>query len=81
MRVADAVTSAPGSFVWIMFSVLLVVYVLIGLIFVTVLLGLAARWRHEDERELVRAPEEGAPYGPRPELASDGSASLMGPSP
>jgi cytochrome bd ubiquinol oxidase subunit I len=81
MRVADAVTSAPGSFVWIMLSVLLVVYVLIALIFVTVLLRLAARWRDEDERELVRAPEEGAPYGPRPELASDGSASLMGSSP
>jgi cytochrome d ubiquinol oxidase subunit I len=81
MRVADAVTSAPGSFVWIMLSVLLVVYVLIAFIFVMVLLGLAARWRDEDERELVRAPEEGAPYGPRPELASDGSASLMGSSP
>src|SRR5207248_1687880 len=49
MRVADAVTSAPGSFVWIMLSALLVVYVLIALIFVTVLLRLAARWRHEDE--------------------------------
>ena len=81
MRVADAVTSAPASFVWIMLSALLVVYVLIALIFVNVLLGLAARWRHEDERELVRAPEEGAPYGPRPELASDGSVSPMGPLP
>src|SRR2546428_12552785 len=37
MRVADAVTSAPASFVWVMLSVLLVVYVLIALIFVKVL--------------------------------------------
>jgi hypothetical protein len=73
MRVDDAVTTAPGSFVWAMLAVLLVVYAVIAIIFVTVLLGLATRWRHEDERQLVRAPEAGAPYGPRPELAADGS--------
>ena len=73
MRVDDAVTTAPGSFVWAMLAVLLVVYAVIAIIFVTVLLGLVTRWRHEDERQLVRAPEAGAPYGPRPELAADGS--------
>jgi cytochrome bd ubiquinol oxidase subunit I len=75
MRVADAVTSASGSFVWTMLSVLLVVYVAIAFGFATVLRGLVARWRQEDERELVRAPEEGAPYGPRAELQSDGPVS------
>ena len=78
MRVADAVTSASGSFVWTMLSVLLVVYVAIAFGFVTVLRGLVARWRQEDERELVRAPEEGAAYGPRSELQSDGPVSPMG---
>jgi hypothetical protein len=53
-----------------------VVYVAIAFAFATVLLGLAARWRQEDERELVRAPEEGAPYGPR-ELPTDGPVSPM----
>src|SRR6266550_541418 len=56
MRVDDAVTTAPGSFVWAMLAVLLVVYAVIAIIFVTVLLGLVTRWRHEDERQLVRAP-------------------------
>src|SRR5256884_8912406 len=73
MRVDDAVTTAPGSFVWAMLGLLLVVYAGIAIIFVTVLLGLVTRWRHEDERQLVRAPEAGAPYGPRPELAAAGS--------
>src|SRR2546428_11897252 len=39
MRGADAGTAAPRSFVWIMLSVLLAVYVLIALLFVPVLLG------------------------------------------
>ena len=81
MRVADAVTPAPGSFVWTMLSVLIVVYTAITLIFVMALLRLAVRWRHEDERELVQAPETGAPYGPRLDLATDDPASPMRPSP
>ena len=81
MRVTDAVTSAPASFVWSMLSVLLVVYVAIAVIFVTVLLRLAAQWRRDDERELERAPEEGAPYGPRLELATDAPPSPMRRSP
>jgi cytochrome d ubiquinol oxidase subunit I len=81
MRVADAVTPAPASFVWTMLAVLFVVYVAIAVVFVTVIRGLAARWRQEDERELIRAPEEGAPYGPRLGLGTDYRASPMRPLP
>ncbi len=65
MRVSDAVTSAPASFVWTMLATLVVIYTLIAYFFATLLLGLARRWRREDARE-VAAPEEGEPYGPRP---------------
>lgn len=67
MRVADAVTSAPGSFVWIMLSTLIVIYAVIAIVFVTLLRRLAARWRREDAAEAVTAPEVGIPYGPRSE--------------
>lgn len=60
MRVSDAVTSAPAAFVWSMLAGLVVLYAVIAVIFVTLLLRLAARWKREDA-----APEEGAPYGPR----------------
>jgi len=65
MRVSDAVTSAPASFVWTMLATLVVVYALIAYFFVTLMLRLAARWRREDSMAGT-APEEGAPYGPRP---------------
>ena len=66
MRVSDAVTDAPAAFVWTMLATLVVVYALIAYFFVTLLVRLGARWRDED------APEEGAPYGPRPQrLAPD----------
>jgi cytochrome d ubiquinol oxidase subunit I len=60
MRVSDAVTDAPAAYVWTMLATLVVVYALIAYFFVRLLVGLGARWRDED------APEEGAPYGPRP---------------
>jgi hypothetical protein len=44
-----------------MFAVLVVIYALIAYFFVTLLLRLSVRWRRED------SPEEGAPYGPRPQ--------------
>jgi len=66
LRVADAVTTAPASFVWTMLATLVVVYAAIACFFVILLLGLAARWRRED-RLHPEAPEEGVPYGPRPE--------------
>jgi cytochrome d ubiquinol oxidase subunit I len=63
MRVRDAVTSAPASFVWTMLATLVVVYALIAFFFITVLRRLAMRWKTEDVSE--PAPEVGMPYGPR----------------
>jgi hypothetical protein len=71
MRVSDAVTSAPGAFVWSMLSVLIVVYAAIAVIAVTLVLRLAGRWRREDAIEAPTPPEEGAPYGPRSEILPD----------
>jgi len=62
MRVSDAVTDAPASYVWTMLATLVVVYALLAYFLVTLLVRLARRWRRED-----LAPEVGAPYGPRPE--------------
>ena len=67
MRVSDAVTDAPASYVWTMLATLVVVYALLAYFLVTVLVRLAARWRTED-----LAPEEGAPYGPRPQRLAPG---------
>jgi len=64
MRVSDAVTLAPASFVWTMLATLVIVYALIAAFFLTVLLRLAARWSRQDQE--AGAPEVGAPYGPRP---------------
>ena len=66
MRVADAVTNAPGAFVWTMLSVLVIIYTVIAVVFVTLLRRLAARWRAEDQADTSEAPEVGVPYGPRP---------------
>src|SRR5260370_26282940 len=62
MRVSDAVTSAPASFVWTMLATLVVIYVLIAYFFVTLLLRLAARWTREDAVS-SEAPYDDAPYG------------------
>src|SRR5438477_1288361 len=69
MRVSDAVTNAPAGFVWTSLATLVVLYVVIGAFFVTLLLKLSQRWRRDDLRE-SRAPEEGIPYGPRPGVRS-----------
>ena len=63
MRVSEAVTDAPASFVWSMLAALVVVYGVIAYFFITLLLRLSARWKREDLRE--EAPEVGVPYGPR----------------
>jgi cytochrome d ubiquinol oxidase subunit I len=73
MRVPDAVTSAPGAFVWSMLSVLIVVYATIAVVAITLVVKLAGRWRREDAIEAPTAPEEGAPYGPRSESISGGA--------
>jgi hypothetical protein len=50
-----------------MLTVLVVVYAVIAIIFVTLVLKLTARWRRDDLAEVADTPEEGMPYGPRPE--------------
>jgi cytochrome d ubiquinol oxidase subunit I len=65
MRVSDAVTTAPASFIWSMLAALVVVYALIAYFFITLLMRLSERWKREDRGE-SRAPEVGMPYGPRP---------------
>jgi cytochrome d ubiquinol oxidase subunit I len=65
MRVSEAVTSAPASFVWTMLATLVVVYALIAFFFITLLTRLSARWKREDAGEA--GPEVGSPYGPRPQ--------------
>jgi len=74
MRVSEAVTSSSEAFVWGMLSVLIVVYAVIAVFAITLLLKLTRRWRREDATEAPTAPEEGAPYGPRSEMPSDGAA-------
>jgi cytochrome bd ubiquinol oxidase subunit I len=61
MRVSDAVTTAPASFIWSMLAALVVTYALIAFFFVTLLLRLSARWKRDD----AQSPEIGVPYGPR----------------
>jgi cytochrome d ubiquinol oxidase subunit I len=68
MRVADAVTNAPAAFVWTSLATLVVLYAVIAYFFVVLLLRLARRWQREDSHAL--APEEGVPYGPRPEVGT-----------
>ena len=67
MRVAEAVNPVDATYVWTMFGALLVLYAVIAFFFITLLLRLSARWRRDDEGAIERAPEVGAPYGPRPE--------------
>ena len=64
LRVSDAVTAAPASFVWTSLIALVVIYALIAFFFVTLLIKLAERWRREDSGAAA-APEMGVPYGPR----------------
>jgi cytochrome d ubiquinol oxidase subunit I len=70
MRVTDAVNPVNASYIWSMFAVLLLVYAVIAFFFISGLLRLSARWRLDDAGTGVgrrdSAPEEGAPYGPRP---------------
>ena len=57
MRTEDAITGASG--VWVTFSIVLVLYTLLGIATVVVLRRMAERWR-EDSAEAVEVP-----YGPR----------------
>jgi cytochrome d ubiquinol oxidase subunit I len=57
LRTRDAVTQAKG--VWASFSVIIAVYALIGIVVVTLLRRMSARWRQQGT-----APESGGPYAP-----------------
>jgi len=66
MRVADAVTDASPVFVWAMLWTLIVVYAAIAFFFITLLLKLSRRWRHEDEAGSTEVfGGRGLPYAPR----------------
>jgi cytochrome bd ubiquinol oxidase subunit I len=58
MRTEDAVTGASG--VWLTFSIVLVLYALLGTATVLILRRMARRWREDGEAIAV-------PYGPSPE--------------
>jgi cytochrome d ubiquinol oxidase subunit I len=59
MRTKDAVTGASG--VWVTFTLVLLLYTVLGIATVLTLQAMARRWRAADEVE-----EGEMPYGPRP---------------
>jgi cytochrome d ubiquinol oxidase subunit I len=61
LRTSDAVTLADG--VWISFTVVLLLYLLLGFGTIAVLRAMSRRWRRDDD-----TADETAPYGPRPGL-------------
>jgi hypothetical protein len=73
MRVSEAVTAAPAGFVWTTLSVLVAVYASFAVFFVTLARRVSAGWRRADAAEVGVTPEEGVPYGPRPESFSEAS--------
>jgi cytochrome bd ubiquinol oxidase subunit I len=79
MRVAEAVTATRSTSLWIMFTLVVVVYVFVFGSFLAVLLKMRSGWRLDDERGGPRPPEKtrepgtpeagtpetDTPYGPR----------------
>jgi cytochrome d ubiquinol oxidase subunit I len=61
LRTSDAVTLADG--VWVSFTVVLLLYLLLGIGTIAVLRAMSRRWRRDDE-----TADEAAPYGPRPAM-------------
>ncbi|WP_433293943.1 cytochrome ubiquinol oxidase subunit I [Actinoplanes sp. CA-030573] len=61
MRTEDAVTDASG--LWVSFTVVLVLYLVLGIGTILVLRAMSRRWRDSD-----RTDDEDAVYGPRPEV-------------
>jgi cytochrome d ubiquinol oxidase subunit I len=59
MRTADAVTGASG--IWVTFSIVVVLYALLGAATIVILRGMARRWRERAGDDLE------VPYGPREE--------------
>jgi cytochrome d ubiquinol oxidase subunit I len=64
LRTADAVTHTNG--IWVSFTVILVLYTLLGIGTVAVLRAMSLRWRRSD-----RIADEDAVYGPRPDVAPE----------
>jgi cytochrome d ubiquinol oxidase subunit I len=61
MRTEDAVTHASG--IWITFTVVVLLYAVLGAALAIVLRAMARRWRAADEED------SDVPYGPQPELS------------
>src|SRR5512144_2847042 len=64
LRTADAVTHSNG--VWVSFTVVLVLYALLGIGTVAVLRAMSLRWQRSD-----RTVDEDAVYGPRPAVTPE----------
>jgi cytochrome d ubiquinol oxidase subunit I len=60
LRTSDAVTATPAGTLWIGFTVVLGIYLLIGVGTVLVLRAMSRRWRLQDD-----TIDESVPYGPR----------------
>ncbi|MEU7906438.1 cytochrome ubiquinol oxidase subunit I [Actinoplanes sp. NPDC049118] len=67
LRTEDAVTQADG--VWVSFTVIVVLYTLVGAATVATLRAMSRRWRRDDE-----TPDDAVPYGPRPAVAPEDEA-------
>jgi cytochrome d ubiquinol oxidase subunit I len=61
LRTSDAVTAADG--IWVSFTVVVVLYVFLGIGTVAVLRAMSRRWRRDDV-----TLDEASPYGPRPAM-------------
>jgi cytochrome d ubiquinol oxidase subunit I len=61
LRTSDAVTAADG--LWVSFTVVLLLYIVLGTGTVLVLRAMSRRWRRDDE-----IFDEDSPYGPRPAM-------------
>ncbi|MET8151698.1 cytochrome ubiquinol oxidase subunit I [Actinoplanes sp. NPDC049668] len=59
LRTEDAVTRADG--VWVSFTVIVLLYTVVGAATVAALRAMSRRWRRDDE-----TPDDAVPYGPRP---------------
>jgi len=64
LRTSDAVTQADG--IWVSFTLVLVLYLMLGIGTVAVLRAMSRRWRQGD-----RTVDEDAVYGPRPAVAAE----------
>ncbi|XVU22972.1 cytochrome ubiquinol oxidase subunit I [Actinoplanes sp. CA-054009] len=69
LRTEDAVTDAAAGGIWVSFTVVVLLYLVLGTGTVLVLRAMSRRWRASD-----RTVDEDAVYGPRPVAMADGAA-------